>query len=57
MGPPKSAPWEEFTGYISRSTAGEELNIVVEREGAILNFTLIPEINQDTGQTIIGVPQ
>lgn len=51
----KVSTWEEFTGYISRSTAGEELNIVVEREGAILNFTLIPEINQDTGQTIIGV--
>lgn len=51
----KISTWSEFTEYIAKSSAGEEINIVIDRDGLVHNFTIIPELNNDTEQTIIGV--
>lgn len=51
----KVTTWSEFTEQITNSSPGEELNIVIEREGKVQSFTIIPELNDTTEQTIIGV--
>lgn len=46
--------WEHMASIIQKN-AGNELDIDVKRNGSTMNFTLIPEVNPQTGEGAIGI--
>ncbi len=46
--------WEELVAIINENP-GEELNLVVERNGEIKEFSVVPEEDPESGQGMIGI--
>ncbi len=46
--------WEHVVQIINRNP-GREIDIVVEREGEVLTFSVVPKADEETGRGLIGI--
>lgn len=47
--------WEEFVGIIQNEPAHQPLQLTIERAGKTSELTVIPEVNESTGKSILGI--
>lgn len=47
--------WSEFTAVLADNPEGKAMDIKIEREGEIANYSVLPEQNPNTGNYEIGV--
>ncbi|HWQ76099.1 MAG TPA: RIP metalloprotease RseP [Syntrophomonas sp.] len=47
--------WSDFVGIIQNEPAGQPLHLTIERAGETHDLTVVPEVNESTGKSILGV--